>query len=433
MIKFFFIILQISLVILVVSFLINNSFIISLEIKDLTYSINSSYLSIVIFFILLIIFFLQSFYFKTKFLVSKFKILSTIKQKEKGYNSFVNGMIALANKDYKKAIQESKKVSNYLDAEKSLSLLLKSEVYKLENKFTELNQVFEEMIKNENTKNLGYRGLMELYLRSQDYHHAFIYGEKLFNNNPNIEKIYDTLVNIIAKTNNWQQLINLSDKAYSNKVIDKKYFNENKSIGFYEIAKIKQISEPKEAISFIEKSLNLRKNFPPYVKFYLDILIQEKKYFVAKRYIKKVWTQSPHADYKDSIFLLAKSLKISHLEIVTYITNSSINLEASKILLVEASINDQKWDAARKNIVDLIDTVPSKEICLLMAKIEKGDTNDIQKINSWTLRSRNGDLNNLWVCTVTNKSQNQWSSLSDAGHFNSLEWRKPTMLNISTF
>ena len=63
------------------------------------------------------------------------------------------------------------------------------------------------MIKYKKTENLGYRGLMEQFLRSQDYHHAFIYGEKLFNNNPYIEKIYDTLVNIVVKTNNWQQLI----------------------------------------------------------------------------------------------------------------------------------------------------------------------------------------------------------------------------------
>ena len=428
--KFIVIVLQIIFVIFIVSFLINNSFIISFEVKDLIYSVNSSYISIIILFFLLIIFFFQSFYFKAKFLLSKFNISKKIKQKEKGYNSFVSGMIALANKDYKRAIQESKKVSTYLESEKSLSLLLKSEVYKLENKFTELNQVFEEMIKTESTKNLGYRGLMELYLRSQDYHHAFIYGEKLFNNNPYIEKIYDTLVNIVVKTNNWQQLIILSDKAYDKKIINKKNYYENKSIGFYEIAKIKFLSEPKEAIHFVEKSLNLRKNFPPYVKLFLDLLIHEKKYTVAKKYIKKVWVQNPHPDYKDSIFLLAKHLKSNNLELANYITNSSINLEASKILLVEASINDKKWDNARKNIIDLIDIEPSKEICLLMAEIEKGESNNIQKVNSWTLRSRNGNLNNIWVCKLSNKSQLRWSSLAESGYFNSLEWRKPTMLNI---
>ena len=56
------------------------------------------------------------------------------------------------------------------------------------------------MIKKKNTQTLGYRGLMEQNLKNQDFHHAFIYGEKLFSLNPQIEKLYETLVQIISKT-----------------------------------------------------------------------------------------------------------------------------------------------------------------------------------------------------------------------------------------
>ena len=43
------------------------------------------------------------------------------------------------------------------------------------------------MLKNNNMNLLGLRGLMEHNLRAQDFHNAFIYGEKLFNLNPKIE------------------------------------------------------------------------------------------------------------------------------------------------------------------------------------------------------------------------------------------------------
>ena len=62
---------------------------------------------------------------------------------------------------------------------------------------------------------------MEQNLKNHDYHHAFLYGEKLFSLNPNIEKLYETLIFIAAKTKNWNQLISISDKAYSKKIIDK--------------------------------------------------------------------------------------------------------------------------------------------------------------------------------------------------------------------
>ena len=420
---------QTSIILILVLVVFNNSFIISFEIKDFIYSVSSTYIFIPLLIFFVLIFLLQTFYFKTKFSFSKFIAIKKLQNKEKGYNAFVSGMIALANKDYKRAILESKKISNHLDDNPSLALLLKSEIFKVEKKYDELSVVYEDMSKNKHTENLGYRGMMEQYLRVQDYHHAFIYGERLFNNNPFIEKIYDTLVSIIAKTNNWQQLLIISDRAFSKKIIDKKVYEENKSIGFFEIAKIKQLSEIEESLKYMQKALKLRKNFPPYIKLYINLLIQNKNYNLAKKSIKKAWNELPHAEYKESILSLAAHLEIEMLELVEYIAGTSYKNEESIILMVEALIESKKWDDARNQIKDLLDVRPKKEVCLLMAKIEEGDSSDVQKINAWTQRAKDGAANNIWICTISKKSQQTWSSVSEAGYFNSLEWRQPIMLD----
>jgi len=420
---------QITIILILVLVIFNNSFIISFEINDFVYSISSTYIFAFLLIFFVLIFLLQTIYFKTKLGFSKFRVTKKLQNKEKGYNAFVSGMIALANKDYKRAMIESKKISNHLDDNPSLSLLLKSEIYKVEKKYDELSIIYENMSKNKHTENLGYRGMMEQYLRAQDYHHAFIYGEKLFNNNPFIEKIYDTLVSIIAKTNNWQQLLIITDRAFSKKIIDKKVYEENKSISLFEIAKIKQLSEIEGSLKLIQKALKLRKNFPPYIILYVNLLIQNKNYNFAKKIIKKAWNEQPHAEYKDTMLTLASYLEIEMLEIVKYITGSSYKNEASKILAIEAFIESKKWDNARNQIKDLLDVRPKKEVCLLMAKIEEGDTGNVQKINAWKQRSRNGAANNIWICAITKKPQETWSSVSEGGHFNSLEWRQPLMLD----
>ena len=420
---------QTSIILILVLAVFNNSFIISFEIKDFIYSVSSTYIFIPLLIFFVLIFLLQTFYFKTKFSFSKFIAIKKLQNKEKGYNAFVSGMIALANKDYKRAILESKKISNHLDDNPSLALLLKSEIFKVEKKYDELSAVYENMSKNKHTENLGYRGMMEQYLRAQDYHHAFIYGERLFNNNPFIEKIYDTLVSIIAKTNNWQQLLIISDRAFSKKIIDKKVYEENKSIGFFEIAKIKQLSEIEESLKYMQKAIKLRKNFPPYIKLYINLLIQNKNYNLAKKSIKKAWNELPHAEYKESILSLAAHLEIEMSELVKYIAGTSYKNEESIILMVEAFVESKKWDDARNQIKDLLDVRPKKEVCLLMAKIEEGDSSDVQKINAWTQRAKDGAANNIWICTISKKSQQTWSSVSEAGYFNSLEWRQPIMLD----
>lgn len=428
MIKFFVIIIQVILVLFVSSFILQNSFIVSFAIKDFIYSVSSTYVFVFILILFVFIFFIQTFYFKTKFKFSNYRVNKKIQNKEKGHEAFVDGMIAIANKDYKKAMTENKKIITYLDRNSSLSLLLKSEVFKVEKKYQDLNLVFEDMIKYKKTENLGYRGLMEQFLRSQDYHHAFIYGEKLFNSNPYIEKIYDTLVNIVVKTNNWQQLLIITEKAYSKKIIDKKLYKENKSIAFYEIAKIKQLSETTEALIYVQKSLKLRENFSPYAKLYVQILIEEKKYLVAKKFLKKTWTYNSHSELKSTIIKLAKNSKEGVLVLAQYIVGSNNN-ENSTMLLVEASILDEKWNEARNKLKDLLDVKPKKEVCLLMAKIEEGENNSFQKINSWTIRSEKGAENNIWICKMSHKQQDEWTSVSYGGYFNSLVWKQPSMLN----
>ena len=119
---------------------------------------------------------------------------------------------------------------------------------------------------------------------------------------------------------------------------------------------------------------------------------------------------------------------MDHYELTKYITSSTPNNELSKITQIESCIHEEKWEIARSKIKEMLDVQPKKLICLLMAKIEKGDSNDIQKADSWILRSKNGKESYMWVCSISEKNQQFWSSVSLAGHFNSLEWRQPKIL-----
>ena len=98
--------------------------------------------------------------------------------------------------------------------------------------------------------------------------------------------------------------------------------------------------------------------------------------------------------------------------------------------MIDFAIYFNQWSIARENIKGLIGINPTKEICLFMSDIELGEFNDIQKSEGWKLRANNADRGNYWVCSITNNPQIDWSSLSEAGHFNSLEWRQPKMLSV---
>ena len=74
-------------------------------------------------------------------------------------------------------------------------------------------------------------------------------------------------------------------------------------------------------------------------------------------------------------------------------------------------ISEKKFFIWKKNILKTYN-VPFKISCIIPTK----------KKNSWIARSKNGVDSNIWVCIISNKAQNEWSSVSDAGYFKSLEW-----------
>ena len=430
MLKFITLSIQLILLLSIVFFLVLNSFNVSFDIGDLSYSFSSNLLFIFLVILILIIVLANFIYFKTKFVFQKYSYVKKLTKTQKGYDFFVDAMIALLNKDNTTASNSAKKMKGLIKEDTSLNLLLQSEILKIEKKSDQLNSVYDLMIKNNKTKTLGYRGLMEQSLKQQDYHHAFIYGEKLFLLNPKIEKLYQTLVNIIAKTRNWNQLIIITDKAYTNKVINKEEVYENKSIALYEIAKIKMKSDVKESIKLIEKAISMKKNFSPYIELYLEILFSIDNLIKIQKVLKKYWSEIPTSSLRSSITHVLKENNIKEIIFIKKFIDKNINNDESRKLLVDFAIYFKEWSIARENIKGLIGSNPSREICLFMSKIELGELNDIQKSEGWKLRANNADLENYWVCNITNNSQKDWSALSVSGHFNSLEWRQPKMLSL---
>ena len=84
-------------------------------------------------------------------------------------------------------------------------------------------------------------------------------------------------------------------------------------------------------------------------------------------------------EYANEIVSFIKIKKLKSVILLGHMTGA--------VTALEAAIQ------AKKQISNLLEHKPSKEVCLLMSKIEEGDTNDPQKINAWISRSNFGDLN----------------------------------------
>ena len=132
---------QLIILIIILTFIFNNPFVISLDISNLKYSFSSNIFAGVAIAFLLILYLTFYLIFKSRLSINNLLLRNKYKKLEKGYFYFVEAMIAISNKDNKSAIRSHKKMTTYLKNDPSLSLLLKSEVYKIESKYNELAEV----------------------------------------------------------------------------------------------------------------------------------------------------------------------------------------------------------------------------------------------------------------------------------------------------
>ena len=134
------------------------------DIGDYKYSFSSNIFFGLIISLIFLFYIFQYLYFKTRLALHKYKLTNKYNKLEKGYEYFVDAMISIANKDNKKAIFSHKKMLSYLKNDPSLSLLLQAEVYKIEKKFNQLNDIYEKMIRS-----------LELYINTINVIYLFFY------------------------------------------------------------------------------------------------------------------------------------------------------------------------------------------------------------------------------------------------------------------
>ena len=130
MVKYLVLFLQLFVLIFLASYLTTNSFIVTFDIK-ITICFSSNLFLFFGILLFICIFIIQFFYFKSRYNLQKYFLLKKNKKLQKGYEYFVEAMIALANKDKKNAVSASYKMKKLIKDDQSLSLLLNSEIFKI--------------------------------------------------------------------------------------------------------------------------------------------------------------------------------------------------------------------------------------------------------------------------------------------------------------
>ena len=428
--KFLFYFIQLTILLTIVFLIVLSNQKIDFFWKGIVFTGNTSTLLIGLVILIFIALIFQRIYLYIKQSPKRIKDSLKIKNYNKSFNAIIKAMAALYNNDDKELNFQSNILEKLLK-NNPISIILRAEAAKKSKKFDIAENHYNTMLLNPDTKILGLRGLLEQNLKKQDYHHALIYAEEIYNINPRLDWIYKTIIQIIVRTKNWHKLIEISKNAFNKRIISKTNYFKSISIAKYEIALIKESISSIESSQLLKDANSDRPNFPPIVKKFANLLIQNNQLSKAKNLIFKCWSIEPHPMLFEELIEISKRENSSIVSATSKLIKNNATSYDSIIVLVKANIIENNWIRSKELIKPVLTAKPNKTICELMYEIEIGITGNAQKANSWKNRAALGDIEKTWVCKNSGTIQEQWSSVSEGGFFDSLEWTWPKTYKLN--
>ncbi|RMH49676.1 MAG: heme biosynthesis protein HemY, partial [Alphaproteobacteria bacterium] len=168
----------------------------------------------------------------------------------------------------------------------------------------------------------------------------------------------------------------------------------------------------------------LSPDFVPAAVLEARMLAEEGKKRQARKVLEKAWSASPHPDiaraYAD---LEPDETPAARRKRFRRLLALRPDDPETRLTEAELAIADEDFVAARKALVELVETRPTARTLTLMAAAERGVGADDSVVRAWLARAVSAPKGRQWVCEKCHHPHPQWQVLCEScGGFDTLAW-----------
>lgn len=342
------------------------------------------------------------------------------KDKEKqGYRDLMRGFSALAAGDMSYAKKLSDRAESALKHQ-PLVKLLQAQTAVLSNKPFEAEKYYLELTKTEESRILGYRGLIAQAIENHELPRALELSEDLHKLNPSAVWVNEAMIDLAMRNENWDKVENYTLKAKKNGVLNRISADINLAIVNYFHARERfEKVDYAAAVKDLRISLKHNPKFLPAVILLARALYEERELKAAAKHIESAWKTRPHPQlaevYEQVIVALTPDIspekKLKKFEKLLKANPNGIeSILAYAKLAIEVGQETKAVEEIRRGL----EIRETKKLCLLMA--------DIEEYSKWQERAKNAESDKVWYCSQSGSEYANWQLYSNSGFFNTIIW-----------
>lgn len=341
----------------------------------------------------------------------------------RGLEALSGGMIAIGSGDRATALRYAVQARKALPNE-PLTQLLRAQAAQLSGDRATSRRIFEAMLAQPETEQLGLRGLYLEAEREGEREAARQFAERSVDLNPRLPWAVDALFELQCKEADWAGALKTLGVAKKYNHHEKSVLDRRRAVVMTAWATALEESDPNRAMSLAIDAHNLAHDLVPAAALAGRMLAARGQTKRAIKVVERTWRRNPHPDLATvhAYARLGDSPR-DRLDRVKRLAQHNPHSLETSIAIATAAIEAKDFDTARHALEPLDASRKTQRVCTLMARLESEAGNQ-GGVREWLARAVHAPRDPAWVAdgVVAEK----WAAVSPVtGTFDAFRWRVP--------
>jgi HemY protein len=348
----------------------------------------------------------------------------TRRRQERGLDALSSGLIAIGAGDRalatRYAVQARKSLPN-----EPLTHLLRAQAAQLAGDRTTSRRIFEAMLGQPDTEQLGLRGLFLEAELEGEVEAARQFAERAMRINPKLAWPTEALFELQCREGHWEEALETLASARKHGHLDKAVADRRRAVLLTARAQEIEDTNGNKALELTTEAHNLAPDLVPAAAIAGRQLASRGATPKAAKVIERTWKITPQPELA-LVYAYARpgDSPRDRLERVKRLARLVPHSAEGNIALATAAIEAREWAEARQALQPLLEEGLTQRVCTLMARIEGEEHNDTGRVREWLGRAVDAGRDPAW--TADGIVSDRWAPTSPVtGALDAFQWKVP--------
>ena len=348
-------------------------------------------------------------------------------RERKGYKALGEGMLALASGEARLALTRAQTAERLL-GKPELTTLLVAQAAEAAGDRKRATEAYKALLKDDGTRFVGIRGLLQQKLADGDRDVALKLAEKAFELRPRHAETQDILLHLQSDAGDWSGARATLGAKLKAGTLPKDVYRRRDAV--LALQQAKTVIDDDVSIEAREAAIEANRLSPDLIpaaamaaRGYLAK--GDKKH--ATRVLKKAWEVLPHPDLAAAFAEIEpEEDPQARLKRFRTLTNAQPDHDETRMLLAELLVAAEDFPAARRALTDVPTRHPTQRSLAILAAIARGEGAEDSVVRDIVTRAIAAPRGPQWVCDKCQAIHDGWQPVCvNCGSFDTLSWREP--------